>query len=61
MEPWTTHSRHVWITNPGFDIERANRIDDDDSVLMYAGHCIDQVVAIRPRSQVLAVSNLKWQ
>ena len=54
----TTHSSHVWIIDPGFDIERTNRIYDNDGIRMNTGHCIDQVITIGPSSQVLAVSSL---
>jgi len=54
----TTHSSHIWVVDPGFDIEWANRVDDNDGILMNTGHGIDQVIAVRPSSQVLAISDL---
>lgn len=53
------YSRHVWVIDPGFDNKGANRIDDNNGVFINAGHGLDQVIAVRPSSQVLAISNLK--
>ena len=55
----TTHSCHVRIINPGFDVERTDGIDDNDSVFVNAGNCIDEVVAVRPSGQVFAVPSLQ--
>ena len=44
--------------DPGFDIEWADRVDDDDGVLMNTGHGIDQVIAVGPSSQIFAISGL---
>ena len=46
------------MVDPGFDIERADRVDDNDGVLMNTGHGIDQVIAVGPSSQILAISDL---
>jgi len=56
-----TDSCHVWIINPGFDVERTDRIDDNNSVRVNAGNCIDEVVTIRPGGQIFAVPSLQWE
>jgi len=57
----TTHGSHIWVVDPEFDIEWADRVDDNDGVLMNTGHGIDQVIAVRPSSQIIAVSILQSQ
>ena len=57
----TTHSSHVRVVDPGLDIDRANRVDDNDGILMDTGHGIDQIIAIGPSGQVVAISVLQYQ
>ena len=54
----TTHSSHVRVVDPGLDVERANRVDDNDSILMNTGNSIDKVFAVRPSGQIVVVSDL---
>lgn len=44
------------MVNPRLHYQRAHRVHDNDRVLVDRGHRIHQVVAIMPRSQVLAVA-----
>ena len=56
-----THGSDVRIINPLLEVERANRIDDNDGVLMNARHRFDKVVTVRPSGQVITVSDLQRQ
>jgi len=49
------------VVDPGFDIEWADRVDDNDGILMNTGNGIDQVIAVGPSSQIVAVSILQSQ
>lgn len=44
------------MVNPRLHYQRAHRVHNNDRVLVDRGHRIHQVVAIMPRSQVLAVA-----
>ena len=56
-----THSGNVRIFNPLFEVDLADRIYDDDGVLMNTRHRFDEVVTVGPSGQVLTISSLQRQ
>lgn len=49
-------SRDIWVLVPLVDKDRADGVDDNDSVVALAGDVLDQRVAVVPESKVVAVT-----
>lgn len=53
------NTSYIWVVDPLLDVDGADGVDDNDGVVACGSDSLDKVVAVVPRTEVVAVTDLK--